>query len=53
MIFEYNGEKATLKEWAENLNISYNTLKSRVSRGTIDPNELFATHTRKPGPKKK
>ena len=53
MIFEYNGEKATLKEWAKNLNISYNTLKSRVSRGTIDPLELFAIDPRKPGPKKK
>jgi hypothetical protein len=51
MIFEYNGEEATLKEWAENLNISYNTLKSRVSRGTLEPSELFAPESRKPGPK--
>lgn len=32
-IIEFNGEKKTLKEWSETLNIKYNTLQKRLNKG--------------------
>ncbi|EQK46950.1 hypothetical protein LPC27_03930 [Paraclostridium bifermentans] len=32
-IIEFNGERKTLKEWSETLNIKYNTLQKRLNKG--------------------
>jgi hypothetical protein len=50
-LIEYRGERKTLREWAKDLGLNYNTLKSRYDRGTTNPDELFYDGNRKPGNK--
>jgi lambda repressor-like predicted transcriptional regulator len=50
-MIEYRGERKTLREWAKDLGLNYNTLKSRYDRGTTNPEELFYVGNRKPGSK--
>ena len=47
----YRGVIKTLKEWVEELGLNYNTVKSRLMRGTTNPTQLFSQESAKPGSK--
>lgn len=41
--FEYNGQKKTMKEWAETLGMCYGTIQSRYARFGNNPEKIFCT----------
>lgn len=48
----YKGKVKTVKEWVDHFGLNYNTVKSRMVRGVVNPDILFSSESFKPGTKK-
>ena len=47
----YRRKTKTVREWVDLLGLNYNTVKSRLARGVVDPAAVFSTTRAKTGPK--
>lgn len=48
----YRRKTKTVKEWVDEFDLNYNTVKSRIQRGITNPDLIFAREKSKPGIKK-